>query len=75
MCTGVGAVLEEGDAVAVAGVLDRVHIGELAVHVGDEAKLAVGVGDQLILWIVHHVDSLLWVGSDGGGECVGLVFG
>ena len=50
MCTGVGAVLEEGDAVAVAGVLDRVHIGKLAVHVGDEAKLAVGVGDQLILW-------------------------
>ena len=50
MCTGVGAVLEEGDAVAVAGVLDRVHIGELAAHVGDEAKLAVGVGDQLILW-------------------------
>jgi len=46
----VGAVLEEGDVVAVAGVLDRVHIGELAAHVGDEVKLAVGVGDQLILW-------------------------
>ena len=44
---GVGAVLEEGDAVAVAGVLDRVHIGELAAHVGDEAKLSVWVGDGL----------------------------
>ena len=30
------AFLEEGDAVAVAGVLDHVHIGELAAHVGDE---------------------------------------
>ena len=60
---------------AVAGVLDRVHIGELAAHVGDEAKLAVWVGDQLILWIVHHVDSLLWVGGDGGGERRGVIFG
>ena len=44
-----GAVLEEGDAVAIAGALDRVRISELAVHVGDEAKLAVWVGAQFIL--------------------------
>ena len=59
----------------IAGVLDRVHIGELAAHVGDEAKLAVWVGDHLILWVVHHLDSLLMVGGDGGGERMGVIFG
>ena len=50
----------------IAGVLESVHIAELAAHVRDEAEFAVGVFDKLLLEVVH-VHDVVVVGFDVDG--------
>mmetsp|Transcript_5214 Transcript_5214/g.7547 ORF Transcript_5214/g.7547 Transcript_5214/m.7547 type:complete len:236 (-) Transcript_5214:405-1112(-) len=53
----VSTILEEDNIVAIAGILDGIHIGKLSTHVRDEAVFDVGVFNKLLLEIldVHAV--------------------